>query len=208
MKFFVLCALVLFGPTTLTAQTNRPPSASGISVIKFSWIKERVDWEGDPFSNPTESSDSSKVPLRNDKRMTELKKGGTTPEADRATRDTGSNLNYEINNNSRARFKFMYKTLLRNTGTKTTKVIDWDYVFVDSQTKTELGRRQFTNVAAVAPGKSKELRLLTVSPPTRMVNVDSLNKNQRNNLLETVVIVRVEYTDGSVWQLPNRSISQ
>jgi hypothetical protein len=208
MKFFLLCALVLFGSTSLSAQTNVPASAPDISVVKSSWTKERVDFEGDPFNNQMETADDSKVPQRNDKRMIELKKGGTTPEADRLTRDTGSSLNYEINKKTGARFRFLYKTLILNIGTKTTKVIDWDYVFIDTQTKTELGRRQFTNVASVAPGKSKELKLLTVSPPTRMVNVNSLNKNERNGVSESVVIVRVEYTDGSVWQLAENPVRQ
>lgn len=208
MKFFLVCALAVLGPTTLSAQSSGHPDASGISVVKSSWIKQRVNWEGDPFGNQTDPVEDSKIPQRNDKRMMELRKGGTTPEADRLTRDTGTNLNYEIDKNKPVRFRFLYKTLLLNTGTKTTKVIDWDYVFSDSTTKTELGRRQFTNVASVAPGKSKELKLLTISPPSRIVNLSSLSKNERNNLSETVVIVRVEYMDGSVWQLHNAATKQ
>jgi len=34
------------------------------------------------------------------------------------------------------------------------------------------------------------------------VSVSSLNKTERVNLGEAIVVVRVEYDDGSVWQHP------
>ncbi len=204
MKVILLCALALLGIAVTSAQTVPRSTGPGIAVVKFSWIKERVGLEGDSFTG-SRNPEEAKVPAGNDKKMIEPKKGGTTPEADRTFRDSGNEaLKYEINQNTTARYRFVYKTFVQNTGSKTAKVIDWDYVFIDSQTKTELGRKKFSSAIAVAPGKSKELKFLTVSPPVRMVSVKSLSKNERTNLEETVVIVRVEYMDGSVWQLPER----
>jgi hypothetical protein len=65
-----------------------------------------------------------------------------------------------------------------------------------------LDRREFTSVQNIAPGKQKELSFTLLTPPTRRISVHSLDKKERSGIGEKVVIVRVKYADGSVWQLP------
>lgn len=90
---------------------------------------------------------------------------------------------------------------MRNSGAKTITAVDWDYVFFDTNNQSEIGRRRFRSEEKIAPGKSKELKYFITTPPTQTVSIHSLDKNERANLGEEVVIVRVEYADGSIWQL-------
>jgi hypothetical protein len=56
---------------------------------------------------------------------------------------------------------------VKNTGEKTIKLVDWDYVFFNTATQSETGRLEFTSDEKIGP-----------------------------------VVVRIEYTDGTIWQRP------
>ena len=96
----------------------------------------------------------------------------------------------------------MYKVSIKNTGLKTIKAIDWDYVFFDPNTQNEIGRHQFTSEEKISPGKSKELNALIPKPPTGTISVYELNSKERTTLNERVLLMRIQYSDGSVWQRP------
>ena len=75
-------------------------------------------------------------------------------------------------------------------------------MFYERDTENELGRQQFTSDEHVGPGKEKELTVTITSPPTRTVSVTSLNLEERDQFSQKIVIVRVKYADGLVWQPP------
>ena len=203
MKRVVVVLLLLLPSVVVKPQTAAPlPQPSGISVLKFSWAKERTGWEQDPFSGPIENFDEMRVRTRNEKRIMDAKKGGNGSEVSRAERDarTDEALISSIHKNTNARYGFVYKLVLLNNGARSIKAIDWDYVFFDVSNESELGRRQFTSVEKIAPGKSKELKFFIPTPPTKTISINALNKHEREGLSEAIVIVRVEYTDGSSWQ--------
>jgi hypothetical protein len=205
VKLLCVIAWMLLLAVAISAQSlSASVSSPQLSVLKFSWSKERVGWERDPFSGPIENFDEMRVRARNEKRILDAKKGGNSAEVDKLARDARSDdaLISLIHKDTPARYGFVYKTSVQNKGPKEIRTIDWDYVFFDTQTQTELGRRQFSSDEPIAPGKSKELKFFISSPPVRTISVNSLNKNERNNLGEAVVIVRIEYADGSTWQHP------
>jgi len=205
MKFLLTAACLLASSYAAFGQPAAQSSdAPQLSVLKYSWSKERVGWERDPFSGPVENFDEMRVRSRNEKRIDDAKKGGNSAEISKLERDAKSDqaLISAIHKNTPARYGFVYKTSIRNDGTKTVKSIDWDYVFYDLATQEELGRRQFSSFEKIQPGKTKELKFFIPGPPTRTVSVSSLNKTERVNLGEAIVVVRVEYDDGSVWQHP------
>jgi hypothetical protein len=205
MKLLITAACLLVSTYTAFGQPPTPSSETPqVAVLKYSWSKERVGWERDPFSGPIENFEEMRVRARNEKRILDAKKGGNSAEVNKLERDARSDqaLISEIHKNTPARYGFVYKTSIRNDGTKTIKAIDWDYVFYDAASQTEMGRRQFSSLEKIEPGKTKELRFFIKGPPTRTISVDALNKNERSNLSEAIVVVRVEYDDGSVWQHP------
>jgi hypothetical protein len=203
MKLLLLMLLILSASSVTTAQSVSPSQEPpDLAVVKFSWSKERVGWEQDPFSGPIENFDEMRVRARNEKRVSDAKRGGIGPEITRAERDakTDEVLISTIHQNAPARYGFVYKVAVQNNSVKTIKAIDWDYVFFDINTEGELGRRQFASEDKIAPGKTKELKFFIPRAPTKTISVVSLGKNERKDLGESIVIVRVEYMDGSSWQ--------
>jgi|SRR5687767_4793946 len=200
-----LVLVVIFSCIAASAQQAPPATAApDVVVVKFDWSKERVGWQQDPFSGPIENFDEMRVRARNEKRIQDAKRGGSGAELSKAERDarTDAALTAQIHQNKPGRYRFLYSVKVQNSGLKEVKAIDWDYVFFDAATHAEIGRRQFSSTARIAPGKTKELKFFLRTPPTKTVSVNSLNKNERASLEEKVVIVRIEYADGSVWQLP------
>lgn len=202
-----LATLATAAVVTVCAQTQQPqaaplPEAPGVAVVKFSWDKERVNWEGDPFGGPVENFDEMRARARNEKRLDDAKRGGS-PEADRIRREAraDSALLEIARRKGPPRYGFRYKLSVKNDGAKAVKELDWDYVFTDSATGDELGRHKFTSEGRVPAGKSKEFSFFIPNPPTMRVSAYTLDsKNERAGLQEQVVVVRVLYEDGSVWR--------
>ena len=179
---------------------------AGLEVVKFSWIKERIGWERDPFSGPVENFDEMRSRVRNEKRVDDAKRGGNSAGADQVRREAradAANLQRQRDaRNTPSRYMFVYRAKVRNTGTTAIAAIDWDYIFLDRGTETEVGRQQFTSDEQIGPGKSKELVVTIPTPPTHTISVTSLNKEESEQLTGKVVVVRVKYSDGRVWQSP------
>jgi hypothetical protein len=77
--------------------------------------------------------------------------------------------------------------LVKNVGTRTTKAVEWEYIFFsDADEQKELKRYKFRNKIKIAPGETK---FLSQNAKDRAVS-----KRQK------VQIIRIEYTDNSVWQ--------
>ncbi len=173
----------------------------GLTVVKFSWDKERIGWERDPFGGPVENFDEMRVRARNEKRIDEAKKSGST-DVDRVKREARADaaILEKARSQGPPRYGFRYKLSVRNDGAKTISGVDWDYVFLDAATREEVGRHQFTSAERIAPGKSKESSLFIPSPPARRISVYALDKKERDRLAGHVVIVRILYDDGTVWE--------
>jgi hypothetical protein len=97
---------------------------------------------------------------------------------------------------------YRYKVTLRNESEKTIKSIDWDYYFVDPSTNQELARHQFTSDETIKPGKSKEVSVLYLKAPVKTVDARSLKKSEKSAIAGRVVVARLQFSDGSVWQHP------
>jgi hypothetical protein len=206
MRIYALLLSLLVVPFVANAQTPAASStAPDIEVVKFSWSKERLNWEQNPFNGPNENFHEMQFRARSEKRVSDAKKSGTTGQQTAAERD--AKVDAAIVAAARqptgpARYYFIYRTSVKNSSTKQIDEIDWDYVFIDAATGLELGRHQFTSTKTIAPGKSKELSFSLSAPPTKRISVYALNKQERSGITDQVVVVRVKYSDGSVWQVP------
>ena len=192
----LFCLLLLGGAAR--AQSDLP-----IELLKFSWTKERLNWEGNPFGGPNENFHQMQFRTRSEKRVSDAKRSNS-PEVGKLEKEAKADAAIVANENQNSappRYYFMYRASMKNLSTKQIKEIDWDYIFLDAGTGEELGRRQFTSVQNIAPGKQKDLTFILPTPPTRRVSVYSLDKKERLGLTEKVIIVRVTYADGSVWEL-------
>ena len=174
-----------------------------VEVVKFNWSKERIGWERDPFSGPIENFDETRARQRNERRIEDAKRGNSS-EVDRIRREAKADAaNIAAKHKEPpSRYVFVYKATVKNAGSKAIKSIDWDYVFLEHGTENEIGRQQFTSEEKISPGKSKELVVTITKPPTKTISLTSLNNNERGSLDGRVILVRIDYADGTSWQRP------
>jgi hypothetical protein len=184
-------------PAAATATADAPPD---VEIVRHSWSKERVGWEGDPFGGPVESFSDVRRRMADQRRLERARAGGNAAEAAKVDREMRAEQVIKSRAPKPPRYAFSYKLTIRNAGAKTIKEIDWDYVFLDAATGQELDRREFTGVEKIGPGKTKELAFLAPTPPTQTISVHALGKNEREGLREAIVVVRVLYADGTHWR--------
>jgi hypothetical protein len=99
---------------------------------------------------------------------------------------------------------YIYEVNVSNTGDKGIRTLIWDYVFFEPGTEQEVGRRRFVNKIRISPGKKRSVVVRTASSPTLTVDARKAGKKPEDQYSEQVVVQRVEYADGSVWQAPQR----
>jgi hypothetical protein len=207
-RFLTLCCLALALAGAARAQGSPPERDAAAAappdlvVLKYSWAKERLNWESDPFAGAVEGFGDVRRRLADQRRIERARSTGNTAEAARVEQEQRSEQVIRARPPAPPRYAFHYKISVRNAGRKAIKEIDWDYVFTDAATGEMLGRREFTGVEKIEPGKAKELDFLTVSPPAQRISLQSLNRKERDAMAEQVVVVRILYDDGTVWQRP------
>lgn len=181
---------ILLGTSVVCAQ-----EPSGVEVVKSSWSKIRIGWERDPFGGPLENFDEMRSRARNDRRIAQ----GGGERAKREAKADEANLAKQ-RERPPSKYYFIYKTKIKNNHNSAITQIDWDHVFYERNTENEVGRQQFTSDEQIGPGKTKELTVTMTSPPTRTISVTSLNLEERDRFTERIILVRVKYADGRVWQ--------
>jgi hypothetical protein len=205
MRTLFLLLLFSYSMIATLAQsppTLSPPSPPDVTVVKHSWSKERINWEGDPFGGTVENFEDLRRRMVDQRRVERARASGNIGEAARVEREMRAEQVIKSRPPAPPRYSFLYKISIKNTGQKTFKEIDWDYVFSDAATGAEVSRREFTAVEHLGPGKQKEFTFFSSRPPTHTISVDKLNKSERDAISEHVVIMRIQYADGSVWQRP------
>ena len=99
---------------------------------------------------------------------------------------------------------YLYKAKIRNTGTKQIRNVIWHFILIDSATETEVGRHRFIGKVSIKAGKSAELVARSRTPPARIVRAGKSSEELPGKHTERVMIERIEYDDGSVWQRPSQ----
>lgn len=204
MRWLVVALGIALTATVSIAQpASDPTDASKLEVVKFNWAKERIGWQRDPFGGPIENFDETRARQRNERRIEDAKRGGSA-EVDKIKREARADAANIAAKHKQppSRYVFVYKTTVKNLSDKPIKSIDWDYVFLEPGTETEIGRREFTSEEKISPGKSKELTVTITKPPTQTISLTALNTGERKSLMERVIVVRIDYADGTSWQRP------
>lgn len=97
--------------------------------------------------------------------------------------------------------EYVYEVKLKNVGEKAIRTVTWEYVFSEPDTQKEAGRQQFITKVTIDAGKTKNLVARSASPPTQTVDATKTDKKMRDRYAEQIVIVSVEYVDGTTWQV-------
>src|SRR5690242_1779825 len=103
---------------------------------------------------------------------------------------------------------YLYKIKVQNSGPKGIEIVFWEYQFQDPADPSLVARRQFLCGVNIATDKSKDLEGFSLSGPSEVVNVKTLANRSENSFKERVLINRVEYSDGSIWQRKDWSLNE
>ncbi len=95
---------------------------------------------------------------------------------------------------------FSYRVKVQNSSAKVIEVIFWEYQFIESSDLAKVTRRQFLCGVNIKSRKEKELQAFSLSGPSGVISAESLAGKSGNLYQEKVVINRVEYADGTIWQ--------
>jgi len=102
---------------------------------------------------------------------------------------------------------FTYRVKLKNSGSNVVEILFWEYQFTDPANNANTSRHQFLCGLSLGQGKEKELEGFSLASPSSVVTVESLGKKE-GSLVEKVVINRVEYADGTIWQRKDWSLKE
>ena len=101
---------------------------------------------------------------------------------------------------------YAYRVKIQNKSPQVIEIVFFEYQFIDPSTPANMARRQFLCGVNIKPDKEKELQAFSISGPSDVVSVDSLGKKAL--LQENVLINRVEYADGTIWQRKDWNFSE
>ncbi len=98
---------------------------------------------------------------------------------------------------------YLYRAKVRHTGRKKISAVEWEYLFTDPLEGKIVARHHFYTKFKMSPGTEKKLDAFDTRPPTRTINAKSVENNPEQPFTEQVIIRRIEYADGTVWESPS-----
>jgi hypothetical protein len=212
MKTFLLLTILLMAITPARDRVAQQRSPAGnaapvishegepVTVLNFKWYKDRQPAPPEVASGPAAAMiPQNKNYERN--RRANTSPGERDPNLD--TIDGRSAALEKAVQESRAPKPvdgFAYRTKVHNASANAIEIIFWEYQFKESAVASPLLRRQFLCGVAIKAGKDRELQAFSLSGPQGVVSVNILAKKPDSPGAEQVIINRVEFADGSIWQ--------
>jgi len=199
----ILLLLPLLLTSVLPGQNPRVSNEnSSVVVLSFKWPATRQavrKQEATSTAPPPEMTAANKNAARNARVNNPL-----VPDPNEQTIDGRSAAMEKIvqqarTTNPKPVDRFAYQAKIQNAGAKAIEIVFWEYQFVDPSTRA-LTRRQFLCGVKIKPDKEKELQASSLLGPSDVISAASLGDKPENLFQEKVVINRVEYADGSIWQ--------
>jgi len=172
-----------------------------VSVVSSKWFKERrsIAQDADGITPAAAMIPANKNYERN--RRANMSPGERDPNLD--TIDGRSAALEKAVQDSRAPKPidgFAYRAKVHNATAKLIEFIFWEYQFKDAPDSTTMTRRQFLCGVSIKSEKDKELQAFSLSGPHAVVSVDARTGKFATPGEEKVVINRVEFADGTIWQ--------
>src|SRR4026208_1432294 len=69
--------LVVLISIFVVAGVAQAQSDSAVELVKYSWSKERLDWQGNPFGGPNENFHQMQFRARSEKRVSDAKRSNS-----------------------------------------------------------------------------------------------------------------------------------
>jgi hypothetical protein len=197
LPFLMLFGLVAFGQTPTPADNSAP-----MSITSFKWARTRqkVDSQQGEVAVPERQVIPQNKNFARNARMNEPR-GARDPNQDTLDGRSAAlekSVQESRKPQSETREGYAYRIKVKNGATQVAEVVFWEYQFYDTANPNLVARRQFLCGVNIRPNKEKELEGFSLSGPSDVVSVAALADKSR--FKETVLVNRVEYSDGSIWQ--------
>jgi hypothetical protein len=95
---------------------------------------------------------------------------------------------------------FTYEVKFKNLNAKQAQIIFWEYQFKEIITPENTSRRRYVCGVKIKPDTDKLIQIFSTLGPSPVINVKNLMKGSGKQFDESVIIDRIEFEDGSVWQ--------
>lgn len=200
MRTLLLLPLLL---TPVSPFQNSPADSAPVTVVSARWTKTRqkVEKPDARGSTPAAAMTAADKNFARNRRINDPA-GVRDPNADtldarsaamdKAVRDARKP-SIEVEG-------YAYRLKVQNAALKNIEVIFWEYQFEETANPSNLTRRQFLCGVQIKGGKEKELQAFGGSGPAGAISAESLAHNAANPFAERVVVNRIEYADGTIWQ--------
>ncbi len=190
--------------------TQNPEDQPPVTVVKFAWGRDQ---------QPVENAVSASVPpiaavTANDKVFARQRRsndpaGMRDPNADSI--DTRAGELERIVRESQAPEPisgFAYQVKIQNSSSRVTQSVFWEYQFTEKNNPANTTHRHFLCLVKVKPQQDRDLRVFSLRGPSDTVSAKNAGKMGAGRFDETVIINRVEYSDGTFWQRDGWSLEQ
>jgi hypothetical protein len=180
---------------------NAGSESSNIEIMKLEWKREvRLPRNFDPAAIPTGGTFNDPTT-----RISSTTPSTAATESARASgpRSSADNAGGTFPATpSRLPVFYVYSMKIKNVGPKLIKGIAWDYVFIDQNLKSEVGRHQFLTYTKIPTNKTTTLHGDLRTPPISVIGAPASGSDKHSHYSERAVIQCVFYDDGSTWKNP------
>ena len=103
---------------------------------------------------------------------------------------------------------FRYSAHIRNMGDRKIEIVFWEYRFRELANAENFVRRQFLCTVKIKPGEKAEVFANSTLGPSELISAESLTDSSGRLFDEKVIINRIEYSDGSIWQRKDWNLAE
>jgi len=196
--------VLLLLPILFQPSPQNPPGSderSPIVAVEFRWFRDRqtVEKVVVPPRGPQPATLEANTITRNQRT------DGTAPERDPQldkleTRSGSLDAIAQQSSESRRVDGFTYEVRFKNSETKQAQTIFWEYQFKETADPQNTSRRRFICGVKIKPDHEKLVQVFSTLAPGNVINLTNLTRRSGKQFDESVVIDRIEYEDGSLWQ--------
>ena len=197
----MILLLVLF--LFFAGQTPVPVDDSPMLVTSFKWTKSRraVPQAETTTTGPAAAMiPQNKIFARN-ARANDPSSRDPNPET-MDGRSAAIEKNVQESRSSQPKYQdgFLYKIKVQNPTTKVVDYVFWEYQFTDPTDTKLTSRHQFLCGVSIKGEKGSNLEGFSFSGPVEVISAASLANKSDKVFQEKVLINRIEYSDGTMWQ--------
>ena len=211
MRVFLLMPILMLLITQ--SQSGQVKSEnSSVEVLGSKWSKSRQKIEN-PNNQTNVTAQSALSPAnRNFERNRRVNDPAGTPDPNAGTLEARSAaLEKTVQESRSSKSKivdgFMYQAEIRNASPNTIEVLFWEYQFKERANPANIVSHQFLCSVNIKPDKKLELKAFSTSSPGSLISPGSLDNKSGTLFEEKILINRIEYADGPIWQRKGWSYS-